>query len=59
MAIFLHFAPMSSHLHPLQIENCDSNLWLVVDEEENSKLRLERVNLEVGVAAVNRNIRIF
>ena len=32
MAIFLHFSPTLNHLHPLQVENCDSNLRLVVDE---------------------------
>ena len=30
--------------HPLQVENCDSNLRLVVDEDDNGKFRLERVN---------------
>ena len=32
MAIFLNFSPTSSHLHPLQVENCGSNSRLVVDE---------------------------
>ena len=44
MAIFLNFSPNSSHLHPLQVENCDSNSRLVVDEDDNGKVRLERVN---------------
>ena len=35
MAIFFNFFPTSSNLHPLQIENCDSNSWLVVDEDDN------------------------
>ena len=43
MAIFLNFSPTSSHLHPLQVENCDSNSRLVVDEDDNGKFRLERV----------------
>ena len=43
MAIFLHFSPTSSHLYALQIENCDSNSRLVADEDDNGKLRLERV----------------
>ena len=43
MAIFLHFSPTSTHLHPLQVENCDSNSRLVVDEDDNDKFRLERV----------------
>ena len=43
MAIFLHFSPTSRHLYSLQVENCDSNSRLVVDEDDNGKLRLERV----------------
>ena len=43
MVIFLNFSSTSSHLHPLQVENCDSNSRLVVDEDDNSKFRLERV----------------
>ena len=44
MAIFVIFSPTPSHLHPLQVENCDSNSRLVVDEDDNDKFRLERVN---------------
>ena len=40
MAIFLN---VSNHLHPLLVENCDSNSRLVVDEVDNGKFRLERV----------------
>ena len=43
MAVFFNFPPTSSHLHPLQVENCDSNSRLVVDENDNGKFRLERV----------------
>ena len=43
MVFFLNLSPTSSHLHPLQVENCDSNSRLVVDDDDN-KLRLERVN---------------
>ena len=43
MAIFLIFSPTSTHLHPLQVENCDSNSRHVVDEDGNGKLRLEMV----------------
>ena len=43
MAIFLNFSPTSSHLHPLQVKNCDSNSRLVVDEDDKSKFGLERV----------------
>ena len=34
----------SNHFHPLQGENCDSNSRLVVDEDDNGKSKLERVN---------------
>ena len=44
MAIFFNFSPTSNHLHQLQVENCDSNSRLVVDEDDNGKLRLERIN---------------
>ena len=43
MAIFYNFSPTSNHLHPLQVENCDSNSRLVVDDEDNDKFKLERV----------------
>ena len=32
MAIFFNYSPTLNHLHPLQVENCDSNSRLVVDE---------------------------
>ena len=44
MEIFFNFSPTLSHLHPLQVENCNSNSRLVVDEDANGKFRLERVN---------------
>ena len=34
MAIFFNFSPTSSHFRPLQVENCDSNSRLVVDEDD-------------------------
>ena len=43
MVIFFNFETTSSHLHSLQVENCDSNSRLVVDEDDYGKLRLERV----------------
>ena len=43
MANFVNLSPTSSHLHLLQVENCDSNSRLVVDEDDNGKLRPERV----------------
>ena len=45
MAIFFNLYTTSNHFHPLQVENCDSNSRLVVDEDDNGKVRLERVNL--------------
>ena len=44
MAIFFNFSFISSHLYPLQVENCDSNSRLVVNEDDNGKFRLEKVN---------------
>ena len=44
MVIFFNFQTTSNHLHPLQVENCDSNSRLVVDEDDNGKFRIERVN---------------
>ena len=43
MAVFFNLSPISDHLHPLQVENCDSNSRLVVDDDDNSKFRDERV----------------
>ena len=45
MVIFFNLSPTSSHLYPLQVENCDSNWQLVVDEDDNFKFRLERLKL--------------
>ena len=45
VAIFINLPPTSSHLHPLQAENCDSNSRLVVDEDDNGKFRPERVKM--------------
>ena len=45
MAIFFFFSLTSNHLHRLQVENCDSKSRLVVDEDDNGKFRLERVNV--------------
>ena len=44
MVIFFNFSPTSSYIHPLQVENCDSDSRLVVDEDDNGKLRFERFN---------------
>ena len=40
---FVKFSTTSNHLHPLRVKNCDSNLWLVVDGDDNGKYRLEKV----------------
>ena len=44
MTIFFNF---SLTLYPLQVENCDSNSRLVVDEDDNGKFRPERVNFDL------------
>ena len=49
MAIFFHFLTTSNHLHPLQVENCDSNSRLVVDGDDKGKVRLERVKVMIDV----------
>ena len=46
MVISFNLSPTSNHLHPLQVENCDSNSRLVVDEDDNGKFRLQRVRLK-------------
>ena len=49
VAIFFTFPPTTSnHLHPLQVENCDSNSRLVVDENYYGKFRLERVKAVIA-----------
>ena len=45
IVIFFNLSPTSSHLYPLQVENCDSNSRLVVDKDDN-KFRPERVKLQ-------------
>ena len=41
MIIFFNYSPTSNHLHPLQVEDCDSNSRLVVDEDDNVKSGLK------------------
>ena len=43
--IFLNFSPTSNNPHALQVENCDSNSRLVVDEDDNGRFRPEWVHL--------------
>ena len=40
MAFLVHASPTLSRLYPLEVENCDSNPRLVVDEDD--KFRFER-----------------
>ena len=57
MVILNNFQTTSNHLHPLQVENCDSNSRLVVDEDDNGKFRLERVkhqDLQICGLKLNR-----
>ena len=41
MAIFFNFPPASNHFNPLQVEKCDSNSRLVVDEDDNDTFGLK------------------
>ena len=48
----LAFNPLSphdalNHRHPLQVENCDSNSRLLVDEDDNVKSGLKGLNATV------------
>ena len=36
--IFFYLQPTASHLHPLQVDNCDSNSQVVVDEDLHSRI---------------------
>ena len=45
IVIFFPFSRTSNHLHPLQVENCDSTSRLIVDEDDTGKFRIQRVNL--------------
>ena len=60
MAIFSNFSLTSSHLRPLQVENCDSNSRLVVDEMTmvNSGLKGLINPSEIHVITVNRHLII-
>ena len=50
-AAYFNFSLTLNHLHPLQVENCDSNSRLVVDEDDNVKSGLKglrsRSNLKI------------
>ena len=51
MAIFFNFSPTSNHLHPLQVENCESNSRLV-DDDDNVKSGLK------GLSSISADQRI-
>ena len=57
MAIFFNFQTTSNHLHPLQVENCDSNSRLVVGEDDYGKFRIERVNQKLCLAITTHNFK--
>ena len=58
MAIFFNFSPTSNHLHSLKVENCGSNSWLVVNEDDNGKCRIERVNSRLNQELLGKR-RVF
>ena len=58
MAIFFNLPTTSTHLQPLQGENCVSNLRLVVDEDDNGKFRLERVKITIDGTDAQEKIEV-
>ena len=59
MVIFFNLSPTSTHLHPLQVENCGSNSRLVVDEGDNGKFRTERVKHQNKKCAVSNYAKLI
>ena len=56
IAIFFNFQTTSNHFHLLQGENCESNSQLVLDEDDNGKVRLEKgKSLLLRMACVFKN----
>ena len=53
MVIIFNFSLTSSHLHPLQAENRDSNSRLVADEDDKFKFRFERVKGPTAIINFN------
>ena len=49
MAIFFDLSPTSSHVYPLQVENCDSNSRLVVDEDDNVNSGLKGLRVKIHI----------
>ena len=58
IAIFFNISPTSKHFHPLQVENCDSNSRLVVDENDNVKSGLKGLR-HMGEQSTLRVLGIF
>ena len=59
MTIFFNFPSTPNHLHPLQVENCDSNSRLVVDKDDHGKFRLERGNIINFLSSLELNMEIL
>ena len=56
MVIFFNFLITSNHLHPLQVENRDSNSRLVMDVDDyHGKFRLETVLISINSPLVHRS----
>ena len=55
MAIFFTFSPTSSHLHSLQVDNCDSSSRLVVDEDDYGNFKLQRVKIKSENPGIESN----
>ena len=47
--IFFNLSLTLNHLHPLQVENCDSNSRLVMDDDDYGKFRIERVDHHINL----------
>ena len=54
IAIFVNLSATSSYLHPLQVENCDSNSRLVVDEDDNVKSGLKELKATIVALGAKR-----
>ena len=52
MAILFTFSLTSNHLHPLQVENCESNSRLVADEDDDGEFRIERVKHHIIIGGL-------
>ena len=64
MVIFLNFSPTSNHLHPLQVENCDSNSRLVVDGDDMVNMSLKGLKqwpsyLVRQISMTNKSVMTF